>query len=83
MMEPTDRERRLLWKIDLMRKYPRTSRRQKLSHQTSLAEADSNFLTPLAVLPILTFSFGLQYMDKAVLNSASVFGIIKDLVRSR
>jgi hypothetical protein len=33
------------------------------------------------VMPILTFSFGLQYMDKAVLNSASVFGIIKDLVR--
>jgi hypothetical protein len=31
-------------------------------------------------MPILTFSFGLQYMDKAVLNSASVFGIIKDLV---
>lgn len=34
-------------------------------------------------MPILTFSFGLQYMDKAVLNSASVFGIIKDLVRHR
>jgi hypothetical protein len=34
-------------------------------------------------MPILTFSFGLQYMDKAVLNSASVFGIIKDLVRQR
>jgi hypothetical protein len=32
-------------------------------------------------MPILTFSFGLQYMDKAVLNSASVFGIIKDLVK--
>jgi carbon starvation protein CstA len=30
-------------------------------------------------MPILTFSFGLQYMDKAVLNSASLFGIIKDL----
>jgi hypothetical protein len=31
------------------------------------------------VLPILTFTFGLQYYDKAVLGSAAVFGIIEDL----
>lgn len=30
-------------------------------------------------MPILTISYGLQYYDKAVLGSASVFGIIKDL----
>ncbi|GAA5820283.1 hypothetical protein JCM10212_000398 [Sporobolomyces blumeae] len=31
------------------------------------------------LMPLLTISFGLQYYDKAVLNSASIFGIIKDL----
>lgn len=31
------------------------------------------------VMPILTISYGLQYYDKAVLGSASIFGIIKDL----
>ena len=30
-------------------------------------------------MPILTISYGLQYYDKAILGSASVFGIIKDL----
>jgi hypothetical protein len=36
---------------------------------------------PCSVMPILTISFGLQYYDKAVIGSASVFGLIKDLVR--
>ncbi|CEQ40197.1 SPOSA6832_01764 [Sporobolomyces salmonicolor] len=31
------------------------------------------------LMPLLTVSMGLQYYDKAVLGSASVFGIIKDL----
>ncbi|KAI5477384.1 hypothetical protein MNV49_006451 [Pseudohyphozyma bogoriensis] len=31
------------------------------------------------LMPLLTVSFGLQYYDKAVLGSASIFGIIKDL----
>ncbi|GAA5955885.1 hypothetical protein JCM3765_000028 [Sporobolomyces pararoseus] len=31
------------------------------------------------MMPLLTISFGLQYYDKAVLGSASIFGIIKDL----
>ncbi|GAA5942843.1 uncharacterized protein JCM15063_002810 [Sporobolomyces koalae] len=31
------------------------------------------------LMPLLTISFGLQYYDKAVLGSASIFGIIKDL----
>ncbi|CED84380.1 Permease of the major facilitator superfamily [Phaffia rhodozyma] len=34
----------------------------------------------LLLMPILTISYGLQYYDKAVLGSAGVFGIIKDLV---
>ncbi|KAM0755064.1 MFS general substrate transporter [Meredithblackwellia eburnea MCA 4105] len=33
----------------------------------------------LILMPLLTISFGLQYYDKAVLNSASIFGIIADL----
>ncbi|SDA01481.1 BZ3500_MvSof-1268-A1-R1_Chr10-1g02709 [Microbotryum saponariae] len=33
----------------------------------------------LLLMPILTMTIGLQYYDKAVLNSASLFGIIKDL----
>ncbi|GAA5832926.1 hypothetical protein JCM3766R1_000359 [Sporobolomyces carnicolor] len=33
----------------------------------------------LILMPLLTISFGLQYYDKAVLGSASIFGIIKDL----
>lgn len=35
----------------------------------------------LKVMPILTITYGLQYFDKAVLSSASLFGIIEDLVR--
>lgn len=31
------------------------------------------------VLPILTVAYGLQYYDKAVLGSATLFGILKDL----
>ena len=31
------------------------------------------------LLPIMFISFGLQYMDKALLNSASQFGIVQDL----
>lgn len=31
------------------------------------------------LMPVLTIAFGLQYWDKAVLGSAAVFGIIKDL----
>ncbi len=31
------------------------------------------------VMPILTITLGLQFYDKAVLGSASVFGIIADL----
>lgn len=30
-------------------------------------------------MPLLVISFGLQYYDKAILGSASIFGIIKDL----
>ncbi|ESK87984.1 mfs [Moniliophthora roreri MCA 2997] len=33
----------------------------------------------LLLMPILTVSYGLQFYDKAVLGSASVFGIIEDL----
>jgi hypothetical protein len=33
----------------------------------------------LLVLPILTVAYGLQYYDKAVLGSATLFGILKDL----
>ncbi|SCV73869.1 BQ2448_6299 [Microbotryum intermedium] len=33
----------------------------------------------LLLMPILTMTIGLQYYDKAVLNSASLFGIIRDL----
>lgn len=31
------------------------------------------------LLPIMFISFGLQYMDKALLNSAAQFGIVQDL----
>ena len=31
------------------------------------------------LLPVMFISFGLQYMDKALLSSASQFGIIRDL----
>lgn len=37
----------------------------------------------LILLPILTISYGLQFYDKAVLGSASVYGIIADLGLSR
>jgi fucose permease len=33
----------------------------------------------ILVLPILTVAYGLQYYDKAVLGSATLFGILKDL----
>lgn len=33
------------------------------------------------LMPMLLVSLGLQYADKAVLGSAAVFGIIRDLVR--
>lgn len=31
------------------------------------------------LLPILTITYGIQFYDKAVLGSASVFGVIEDL----
>ncbi|GAA6019306.1 hypothetical protein JCM10207_001255 [Rhodosporidiobolus poonsookiae] len=31
------------------------------------------------LMPVLLISFGLQYLDKAVMGSAAVFGLIKDL----
>ena len=33
----------------------------------------------LILMPLLTIAYGLQFLDKAVLGSASVFGIIPDL----
>ncbi|GHJ89426.1 hypothetical protein NliqN6_5828 [Naganishia liquefaciens] len=33
----------------------------------------------LLILPLLTLAYGLQYYDKAVLGSATLFGILKDL----
>lgn len=35
--------------------------------------------TDLVLMPLLTIAFGLQYYDKAVLGSASIFGIREDL----
>ncbi|GAA5827780.1 hypothetical protein JCM5353_006415 [Sporobolomyces roseus] len=45
----------------------------------SLAEKRVVRKVDLLLMPLLTISFGLQYYDKAVLGSASIFGIIKDL----
>lgn len=33
----------------------------------------------LLLLPLLTFCYGLQFYDKAVLGAASIFGILDDL----
>lgn len=35
--------------------------------------------TDILLLPLLTFAFGLQFYDKAVLGSASIFGILEAL----
>lgn len=48
----------------------------------SQLSADLSSLSPKLTFSrhrILTISFGIQYYDKAVLGSASIFGIIKDL----
>ncbi|GAA5980577.1 hypothetical protein JCM5350_004353 [Sporobolomyces pararoseus] len=48
---------------------------------TSREEEEKKVLRKIdwLLMPLLTISFGLQYYDKAVLGSASIFGIIKDL----
>lgn len=35
--------------------------------------------TDVILMPLLTIAFGLQYYDKAVLGSASIFGLREDL----
>ncbi|CAE7140147.1 unnamed protein product [Rhizoctonia solani] len=37
----------------------------------------------LLLMPLLTISYGLQYYDKAIFSSASVFGLLQDMVSSR
>jgi len=51
----------------------------RLSDLLSLADFRNLRSRSFSVMPILTISYGLQYYDKAVLGSASIFGIIKDL----
>lgn len=45
----------------------------RLPYRGSLLQTD------LLLLPLLTFAFGLQFYDKAVLGSASIFGILDAL----
>lgn len=37
------------------------------------------FRADIVLMPLLTIAFGLQYLDKATLGSATLFGILKDL----
>ncbi|SOV03301.1 uncharacterized protein UDID_18622 [Ustilago sp. UG-2017a] len=46
---------------------------------TAVSERRLLWKIDLLLMPLMTFAYGLQFYDKAILGSASIFGILTDL----
>ncbi|KAJ1021355.1 hypothetical protein NDA18_005593 [Ustilago nuda] len=50
-----------------------------MASTTAVSERRLLWKTDLLLMPLMTFAYGLQFYDKAILGSASIFGILTDL----